>query len=249
MLTTERHRLILDLLEEKQIVKLKDLVQHTDASESTIRRDLDQLEQEGQLRRVHGGASLKQRASEEPTLKEKITKLHNEKEAIARQAASLVQEGDSIFLDAGTTTHHLIPHLQGKDIIVVTNGLNHLDALTDHSITTYILGGYIKHRTKAVVGTNALENLKQYRFDLCFMGTNGISLNDGYTTPDPEEAALKKTALNLSRQRYVLADHSKFTEVSFSKFANLNEADIITNYKGDQLKSFKEMTSIKVVNT
>ncbi|MFC7064072.1 DeoR/GlpR family DNA-binding transcription regulator [Halobacillus seohaensis] len=249
MLTPERHRSILELLHLHHTIKLKDLVHHTGASDSTIRRDLDQLEQLGKLQRVHGGASLRHPASEEPSMGEKSSMFQSEKLNIAQTAANLVQNGESVFIDAGTTTYEMIPYLSGKDITVVTNGLHHLDALTNHHIQTYVLGGFVKERTRAVVGTSALDSLNQYRFDQCFIGTNGISLEDGYTTPDPEEAAIKRTTLTLSQKRYVVADESKFNEVTFSQISPIEEANIITNYNGPLLDQFKGKTNIKVVST
>ncbi|UOQ45878.1 DeoR/GlpR family DNA-binding transcription regulator [Halobacillus salinarum] len=249
MLTPERHQLIMTLLHAHHNVKMQDLVLHTGASESTIRRDLDQLEKEGKLRRVHGGASIRQRTLEEPSVGEKLTKYHDEKKLIGKYAASVVRNGDCIFIDAGTTTMEMIPHLQGKDIIAVTNGLNQLESLTDYQVKTYMLGGYVKHKTRAVIGTQVLEALAQYRFDQCFLGANGISLKEGFTTPDPEEASIKYRTLSLSQESYILADHSKFDEVSFCKIADLNESAIITNYQGPLLKQFQEKTNIKVVTT
>lgn len=247
MLTPERQQLILEKVKNDHTAKIKQLIEVTGASESTIRRDLDQLEQLGLLRRVHGGASIRNSASDEPTMGEKITKHHSEKQQIAFLAASLVQDGDCIFIDAGSTTYEMIPFLNQKDIIVVTNGLTHLQALNKHHIKTYVLGGLMKHQTGAVVGAGALQNLQQYRFDLCFIGANGISLTDGFTTPDPEEAAIKQTTLNLSRKRYVLVDHSKFDEVAFLKFADLSEAEIITDYNGNKMEEYSTKTNIKVV--
>ncbi|TGB02281.1 DeoR/GlpR family DNA-binding transcription regulator [Halobacillus salinus] len=249
MLTPERQQRILQSVKKHHTVKIKDLVDETGSSESTIRRDLDQLEEKGLLQRVHGGASMLQAASEEPSMGEKSTKNASEKEKIASYAASLVKDGDCLFLDAGSTTYAMISHLQQKDIIVVTNGLNHLDLLSDHQIKTYVLGGLVKHRTRAVVGTGALQTLNQYRFDKCFVGTNGIHMEDGYTTPDPEEAAIKRAVLQHSRQRYILADHTKFEQVAFSKFAELEEAEIITNQHDLNVDLYKEKTIVKVVTT
>ncbi|WP_101843108.1 DeoR/GlpR family DNA-binding transcription regulator [Halobacillus sp. Marseille-P3879] len=249
MLTPERHRFILDLLNRQHTVKLKELVDFTGASESTIRRDLDQLEQYGELRRIHGGASIRKPAIEEPSVGEKLSKHHHEKMLIAKEAAQLVRDGQSIYIDAGTTTYEMIPHLTGKKITVVTNGLQHLNALTAHSIPTYVLGGFVKEKTQAVVGASALQNLKQYRFDQCFMGANGISMVDGYTTPDPEEAAVKKTTLSLSQKRHMLIDSSKFNEVTFSHIGTIAEAEIITNYNGPLVNKIEEITNIKVVTS
>ncbi|QAS53777.1 DeoR/GlpR family DNA-binding transcription regulator [Halobacillus litoralis] len=249
MLTPDRHQLILETVKNDHTAKIKRLVEVTGASESTIRRDLDQLEKQGLLLRVHGGASLRRSASAEPTMGEKITKFHREKQLIAKFAASLVQDGDCIFIDAGSTTFEMIPYLKQKDIVVVTNGLSHLDALSEHNIKTYVIGGQVKHRTGAVVGAGALQSLQQYRFDQCFMGANGVTLADGFTTPDPEEAAIKQTTVHLSRKRYILIDHSKFNEVSFTKFLDLPEAEIVTDYKGNLLEDYTHKTNIKVVTT
>ncbi|WP_226580406.1 DeoR/GlpR family DNA-binding transcription regulator [Halobacillus litoralis] len=249
MLTTERHQLIIKTVKNDQTTSLKRLVEVTGASESTIRRDLDQLEQQGLLRRVHGGASLISSASEEPAMREKVTKSQKEKRLIARYASSMVQPGDCIFIDAGSTTFEMIPFLKQKDIIVVTNGLDHLQALTEYNIKTYVLGGLIKSRTGAVVGAGAVQNLQQYRFDHCFMGVNGITIQDGYTTPDPEEAAIKQMTLQLSRKRYILADHSKFGNVAFTKFGDIQSAAILTNYEGPEINDFANKTNIKVVTT
>ena len=139
-----------------------------------------------------------------------------------------MEEGDSIYIDAGSTNFEMIAYLP-KNIVVVTNGLMHIEKLLAKGIKTFLLGGYIKPTTKAMVGIGAIESLKNYRFDKCFMGVNGIHPEFGYTTPDQEEAAVKQLALSLSRDAYVVADESKFSEVAFAKIAHLKDANIITN--------------------
>jgi DeoR family fructose operon transcriptional repressor len=248
MLTPERHRLILDLLKEQEIVKIQDLTEMTDSSESTIRRDLIQLEQSKFLKRVHGGAARLQGKLSEPSIGEKSSKNLQGKTKIAEAAAALVEDGDCIYLDAGTTVYQMIPYLNQKDIVVVTNGLHHLDALLENDMKTYLVGGEIKSRTRAMIGRGALISLESYRFDKCFMGVNGIHTTYGYTTPDPEEALIKQTAIRLSREAYVLADESKFNEIAFAKIVDLKEATIVTSETDvDLLTSFEAKTSIKVV--
>ncbi|MFC3882166.1 DeoR/GlpR family DNA-binding transcription regulator [Bacillus songklensis] len=248
MLTPERHRLILKLLKEQEIVKIQDLIDLTNSSESTIRRDLIQLEQSKFLKRVHGGAARLQGKLSEPSIVEKSAKNLQEKIEIAQFAASFIEDGDCIYLDAGTTVFQMIHYLEGKDIVVVTNGLHHLDALLEKGIKTYLVGGEIKNKTRAMIGRGALISLENYRFDKCFMGVNGIHTTYGYTTPDPEEALIKQTAIRLSREAYVLADDSKFNEISFAKVGDLHEATILTNeIDEDLLRTFETNTSIKVV--
>jgi DeoR family fructose operon transcriptional repressor len=247
MITEERHRLILDKLKEKGIVKVNDLMELTNSSESTIRRDLTLLEGLGALKRVHGGATALKGRFNEPSHAEKLIQNIEEKSAIARYAASLINDGDSLYIDAGTTTLELINYIDNKDIVVVTNGLKHIDALVEKGIESYILGGKIRVRTKAVTGMDAVRSLEKFRFDKAFVGINGIHLEYGCTTPDSEEAILKENAIKLSKEAFILADESKFGEVSFVKVCDLNRAVIITNNKMENYEEYIEKTIVKVV--
>lgn len=130
----------------------------------------------------------------------------------------------------------MIPALAGKQVTVVTNGMTHLERLVEYDIEAYVLGGKMKSSTKALIGAVALQGIERYRFDQCFLGTNGIHPDFGYTTPDPEEACLKQKALQLSSQAFVLADPSKLSEVSFAKFADLEEASLITLPLSSEIK-------------
>lgn len=250
MLTLERHRIILEVLAQHEVAKIQDFVDATSSSESTIRRDLSQLEEEGKLKRVHGGASLLIQKKDELSYSEKSTKNHEEKEQIARYAASLIQDGDCIYLDAGTTTNKMINYIEANDVTVVTNGIMLLEKLLERDIETYLVGGFIKSKTRALIGRGALDGLKSYRFDKCFLGVNGIHPDYGFTTPDPEEAMVKSLALNLSQKRFVLADESKFHEVTFAKIADVDKAIVITNNIDNELLiDFSDKTNIKKVNT
>jgi len=249
VLTEERHRLILDALKDKGVVKINDLIDLLNTSESTIRRDLTYLESINALKRVHGGATLLKGRFDEPSYNEKLVQSTEEKIAIARHAASLIKEGDCIYLDAGTTTYEMINFMDKKDIIVVTNGLKHIDALVEKNINCYILGGEVKAKTKAIIGVNALSHMGKFRFDKAFIGINGIHYKYGFTTPDVEEASLKEAAIELSRDPYILADESKFGEVAFVKVADIEKATIITNSEIDGYELYKEKTRIEVVMT
>ncbi|TSB45245.1 DeoR/GlpR family DNA-binding transcription regulator [Alkalicoccobacillus porphyridii] len=250
MLTLERQEIIVQLVKEKQVVKLIELIEATGASESTIRRDLTELEDAKKLKRIHGGATLLQKKSSEPTVAEKTLKNSQEKLRIAEYAASFVEKGDCIFLDAGTTTIEMIPFLKDKHVVVVTNGLSNIVKLVEAGIETHVIGGQVKPGTRAFVGRSAIETLESFRFDLAFLGANGITLEDGYTTPDPQEAFVKSYAKRRSRNCYVLADHSKYGDLSFSKFAEIHEVTLITSsYLDEQIqRKLKELTDIKVVS-
>ncbi|WP_394174336.1 DeoR/GlpR family DNA-binding transcription regulator [Guptibacillus hwajinpoensis] len=247
MLNAERHFIILQVLKEKETATVHELSEATGASVSTIRRDLVQLEDENKLKRVHGGASLFRSKWTEPSLGEKSSQNLDEKAKIAAYAAELVKDGDCIFLDAGTTTQKIGEFLHGKEVIVVTNGYQVIENLMAEGITTYIVGGKFKARTGAMTGSKALESIETYRFDKCFIGINGIHETLGYTTADPDEAIIKRAAIKLSREPYIVADYSKIGESAFSKVADIEECTIITNEHPDINYDAIKHTTVEVV--
>lgn len=249
MLTNERQEVILNLLAEKQTIKIQDVVEATNASESTIRRDLTELENKQKLERIHGGATISDRKLQELSISDKSTRNLQEKVRIAKYAASLIQDGDCLFLDAGTTTFQMIPFLSNKNVVVVTNGLTHVESLVEQGVTTYLTGGYVKAKTSALVGPQASQSLESYRFDKCFLGTNGFHTEFGYTTPDPEEAAVKQLASKLAKKTYVVADQTKLNKVSFSKILELKYASLLTGEISMQdFDLLTKMTTVKVVS-
>lgn len=229
MLTEERHQFILQQLKLETIVTVNHLVSTLNVSESTIRRDLSQLEEAGHLIRVHGGAKRPYVLDREPTLKEKAIINLDSKLAIARYSASLVREGETIFVDAGTTTLAMIQFMEERPALVVTNGIEQAALLTDKGYDTLILGGKLKAGTKAIVGSTAFQQLEHYRFQKAFIGMNGVDVEYGLTTPDIEEGAIKSLVIQQSNQAFVLVDNSKFGKVSFCKVANIDDVQIITN--------------------
>lgn len=230
MLTVERQQKILKIIQEQNIVKLQELTQLLDASESTIRRDLQELEDQQLLERIHGGAKKVQHFVLEPDMNQK-TKAHLvEKQKIAQYAATLLQPDDVCYLDAGTTTLAMIPYLHAElRLKVVTNSVQHAAQLIERNIQTIILGGSIKLSTHATLGQAALQQLRPFHFTKAFIGANGIDLSAGITTPDPEEAILKQIACQQAQRAFILADASKFQKVTFTKFADLAAVEIITD--------------------
>ncbi|MFJ7932750.1 DeoR/GlpR family DNA-binding transcription regulator [Sporosarcina sp. NPDC096371] len=249
MLTSERHQLILQMIKEQGVVKIQELVDATQASESTIRRDLTVLEEEKLLKRVHGGAAKLHGMIIEQSMPEKYSQNLDGKQKIAKYAASLVEAGDCIYLDAGSTVKEMIEYLPEKDLVVVTNGLMHVEQLLDKGIRVYVIGGYAKAATRALAGGSALASLEQYHFDKCFLGANGIHPIHGFTTPDPEEAVVKKKALSISRETFFLADHTKFGEISFANITDLKKITIITDELDEDIVDlYKDKTTVKVVS-
>ncbi|HDB6060035.1 TPA: DeoR/GlpR transcriptional regulator [Staphylococcus aureus] len=240
IITEKRHELILEELSHKDFLTLQELIDRTGCSASTIRRDLSKLQQLGKLQRVHGGAMLKENRMIEANLTEKLATNLDEKKMIAKIAANQINDNECLFIDAGSSTLELIKYIQAKDIIVVTNGLTHVEALLKKGIKTIMLGGQVKENTLATIGSSAMEILRRYCFDKAFIGMNGLDIELGLTTPDEQEALVKQTAMSLANQSFVLIDHSKFNKVYFACVPLLESTTIITSEKALNQESLKE---------
>lgn len=246
MLAQERFDRILDILKTEQSVTVTELTQQLNTSESTIRRDLSALDEKGLLIKVHGGATaVKTMASMEEAVTQKSRKNLAEKKEIARYAAELIEPGDFVYIDAGTTTELMIEFLMEKDAAYVTNGITHARKLMNAGLPVFLIGGEIKAVTEAIVGDDAMESLEKYNFTKGFFGTNGIDKDRGFTTPDLKEASVKKKAMKHCKQSFILSDKSKFHQISSVNFAAISNAIIITDKLEDV--SFKALTTIKEV--
>ena len=244
ILKSERKQLILDEIKEKKFLQLEEMVQLLDSSESTVRRDLDELESEGHLRRVHGGAEVVSKLQTEESIQEKSIKNVQEKMEIAQKALSLIEDGDVIFIDAGTTTELLVELLDRRNLTVVTDSIHHAAKLVEKNFKTIIIGGFVKQSTDASIGRAAVEQISQLNFDKAFIGMNGVD-ESFLTTPDMEEAAIKKTIIENAQKTYVLLDVSKIGQVSFAKVARIDKVALITNHSESVLfNKIKEKTEV-----
>lgn len=245
MLNQERKEMIITEVDTKGFVKMQDLAMVLNASESTIRRDLTELEAEGLVNRVHGGARQVQKIEKEPTMAEKTFINIQSKAKIASFASGLIEDGENIYLDAGTTTFEMIPLLSEKKISVVTNSVLHANRLIDVGVSVVVIGGTIKPSTKATVGLVALQQLSRLKVDKAFMGMNGVDVEFGYTTPEVEEAAMKQAAMELATESFVLVDSSKIGVCCFAKVEALNRATIITDECPIEIRSeVKKQTNV-----
>ena len=231
MLTEERHTRIMEALSKQKSLEISELCSLLNVSESTVRRDLLILDEAGLLNKVRGGAMAigENFLAVEHNIAEKQTLYVEEKTAIARYAASLIEDGDFIFLDAGTTTEKMIGFIPSKSVTFVTNAFISAKELAARGFDVLITAGEVKASTEAIVGTEAVITLSHYNFTKCFMGTNGISIHGGFSTPDKSEADVKETAMFRSREAFVLADSSKFGKVTANMFSDLAKAKIITD--------------------
>lgn len=247
MLTQERYQAILDILGEKNAVTVSELTQALSTSESTVRRDLNALDEMGRLRKVFGGAtSLRNNPGlYEDTVSNREELMAEEKKAIGSYCATLINDSDFVYIDAGTTTLRLVDSITNTKASYVTNGITHARRLVLKGLNTYVIGGKIKPVTEAVVGAESVKSIKSFNFTKAFMGTNGIDAYTGFSTPDIEEALIKEEVINKSYISFVLADHSKFRKIFPVTFSEIKKCCIITDRLDD--KTFSEHTVIKEV--
>lgn len=236
MLTEERFNKILKIIDEKKSVTVQELTELLNSSESTIRRDLNALHKLGKLIKVHGGATAidmdYNTKDFEVSVRYDLNK--EQKKKIGAYAASLIEENDFIYIDAGTTTEFMIDYITEKSAVFVTNAITHAVKLSNRGFKVFVTGGEFKNTTEALIGNETVENLKKYNFTKGFFGANGVSKRANLSTPDVTEALTKKGALAQCRKSYILCDSSKFGKISSVTFGKLSEAIIITDKLTDE---------------
>ncbi|AGB42422.1 transcriptional regulator of sugar metabolism [Halobacteroides halobius DSM 5150] len=236
MLAKERRRKIVSLIEKGKTVKVKELCDKFAVSGSTIRRDLKKLEEEELISRTHGGAVAKESRDFEPSFIEKEDEHTEAKSKIGKKAAKLINDGETIILDAGTTTTQLAKSLdQHQDLTIVTNAVNIALELSNSPHQVVLPGGDLKKKTLALVGPATEDYLENLHADKVFLGANGIDLEAGVTTPDLVEANVKSKMASKAKEVIVLADESKFDKVTLVKVIDITDVSkVVTDYKLDQ---------------
>lgn len=234
MYAPERHRAIVERVSTGGRAAVVDLAEALSVTPETIRRDLSILERQGLVRRVHGGAIPVRRLGFQPTVDSRSAVHIEEKVRIAEAALDEVPEEGAIIIDAGTTTGRLVTMLpHDRQLTVVTNSVQHAIALANReNITCLLLGGRVRGRTLACVESWATSSLKGITADVAIIGTDGVSVERGLTTPDRIEAEIKAAMLGAARRKVVLADHTKFGDDHFAAFASLDEIDVIISDTG-----------------
>ena len=247
MLAEERFSRILSIIEAEGSATIQELMTALDASESTVRRDLITMDENGLLTKVHGGAIARRPSvsTHDEDVRNRKTMNAEQKNAIAKYAASLIRPDDFVYLDAGTTTGLMLEYLAGVRAAFVTNAVSHAQTLAKMGIRVYLIGGELKSSTEAVVGSQAMHMIQMYHFRKGFFGTNGITRREGFTTPDTSEAIVKSTAMKQCKDVYILTDKSKFGEVSSVTFGGFTDAKILTEEIPEEYEDSKNILKVK----
>jgi DeoR family transcriptional regulator of aga operon len=246
-----RHKKILDILREKGFVEVDELSKLFSLSEMSIRNDLNELDRQGKLRRKYGGANISERNNQELPLTEKQKRNYREKERIGIAAAGLVCDGDSIMIDAGTTTEHVARFLDGKkDLTIITNGINIIVTLLKYSgINVYTVEGKVDGKSYSIVGEQAESALKKYNAKVAFVSADGLSLEFGLTNNSSEANNIANILINNSLNRVLVADSSKIGKVGIFPFCNWKDISVwITDEKVPQdFKNHVESIGVNVI--
>src|ERR1700730_6702303 len=223
-----RHEQILKLLEGKGILSVAELADRFALSVVTIRKDLDDLASGGLLQRTFGGAVFSNRSLFNNSFRESARQHGQQKHAIASAALEYIQDGDTIILDAGTTTLALAQLMKEevKSAFVITCSVPVALELSSAGYDILLLGGMVRNKSLALLGRDTLTILDRYRADKAFLGSSGFTIEKGHTTPNPEDAQVKEAIMRVSREKYVLVDSSKFGDQCLTRFANLRDIDL-----------------------
>ena len=239
---TSRRAAILDTLDKSGFVRVNELSESLHISAVTIRKDLEKLEMEGLLIRTHGGAKKVEAVQYENRRQEK----QEEKMRIAAAAADLVQDGDFVFINVGTTCFYVCEALkEKKNLTVVTNSIHILNTLlSTPSITTFFLGGKVHPGMQITTGDDVTEQLSKYVADKLFLGMDGVDLAMGATTYNHAEDSIMRQMMQQAKEKILVVDDSKIGRVTFAKIADLTDFDtIITNYTEQNAEALEKMRS------
>lgn len=249
--TVSRRALILEKLDKNGQVDVPSLSQELKVSEVTIRNDLIRLEQKNMLIRARGGAIKVDRVGIDFNLSDKNKQHLEEKKRIGKAAAALVEDGDTIILDSGTTTMEIARNLINvSNLTVITNALNIANQMADHQKANVIIpGGFLRKNSLSLVGGAAEENFKNYFCDKLFLAVDGFNTTHGMSTPNVEEAHLNRVMIEIAKQVVVVADSSKFHKRSFAFIAPVTEVDVVVTDAGIPVEDRKKLENagVKVI--
>lgn len=252
MLAEERKEQIIKMAKKDRIVKVAELSKLLNATQATIRRDLEELQRQDKVRRIHGGAVLTTKMSRNLNYSELSILCSEEKKRIAAKAFPYVRDKDILLLDGSTTALELgklILKSSLEGLSIITNSFNLVTLFTGSNKRIIHTGGELFSGMNYAVGAIAEQTLSSVRVDKCFLGTNGIEPSYGYSVPAFLDASLKKCMIKAAKCTFVLADHTKFGDSYMAKFADFSGAVdyLITDSLPEKTASEKWDTTTKII--
>ncbi len=233
MIAVGRRRRIVQLLEEEGNVKVDELAGLFDVSQVTIRKDLSELEEQGVLQRTYGGAVFSHRSRFNVSFFQRLNMHSSSKNAIAQAALAYIHEGDTIIIDAGSTTLALAQVLPSRfrSLYIITSSVPAALELSQAGYEILLVGGLVRNHSLALIGPTAIKTLEAFHADRAFLGSSGITLTHGHSTPNPLDAEVKQAMMRSADETFVLTDSTKFGHACLTTFANLSEIQLtITDF-------------------
>ncbi len=233
IIPADRQQRIIDLLQKRGVVRVQDLSDMFNVSFLTIRRDLDALEQQGLLERSHGGAVLRQNMPQEPLFSQKMQRFRAQKSQIAHLTAQMIDDGDMVLINSGSTTLEVIRELLDKQITIITNNIAAAHLAEDCACEVIMLGGKYRSQSQSVAGDFALQSLSQVYANKAVIGVDGFSMKYGLTTPIMQEAEVTRTMIERTLGKViVVADSKKIGVVSNFKTVSVDQIDCLVTDQG-----------------
>jgi len=248
LLREERKRKISRFVVENKKATVTELSELFGVSESTIRRDLEELDEQGVIQRAHGGAVVVERAAPEPPIIQRMVENEEAKRSIGQAAAELVRDGETVFLGSGTTTLEVARNLMGRNnLTVITNALNIANLFAGKpNITVIVVGGLLRHSELSMIGHITEQVLKELRADKVIMGMRAISIEEGLTNDYLPETMTDRTIIQFAPEVILVADHSKFGKVSTALVAPITSINKIITDSGVPAEIIDEIKALGV---
>lgn len=250
MLPVKRKSKIKEIILEKKSVTVAELAKMFSVTEETIRRDLKSLEDDGVLIRTYGGAYIQDGVQNDINVNIRETLFVQSKEKIAARCTPLINHGDSIFLDASTTSLFISSKIRNKRVTVLTNSLKVANALADsESVRLIVIGGMFSPKSASFLGRGALSSMQNYFVDKAFISCRSVSIEHGITDSNEQQAEIRQLAIKHATQVYLVVDHTKFNKTSFTTIGSFDEIDAIVVDKklDDDWHSFLADSGVEVI--
>lgn len=244
MLPQERYKLITDYLENHNIIKIEQMLDMFDISIETARRDLTYMEKQGLIKKIYGGATLVKREAGEPENSERLEKKITEKTAIAKKCADFINDGDTILLEVGTTTLQVAKAIKTKkNLTVISNSIHIINELMSTNFQLYIIGGHVRQGEGSVSGAVSMLELEHFNIGKAILSAGGITVENGLSDYNIEEALMRKKVIDQSEEVIVVADSSKFGKDVLTHVCPITAVTLVITDEGlapQQFAKFQE---------
>lgn len=244
MYPIERQKKIVEIVHSQQVVKHSELTETLQISMETLRRDIQVLVQQGLVEKFYGGIKKIEQPVTETLIEQRMVNQLEEKTAIAKACVALIQEGDCIFLDSGSSTYQIAKFLDNmKNLTVLTNSLPIAMELLNTSVEVILMGGKVRHSEKSIVAYDFLLQYDQLNISKAFICTSGISLKNGLSDFSLEEAITRRKIVQIAQKIYVVADYTKFERDVTVKICPLSNTDYLitdAHLNDDIYKQYKD---------